>query len=400
LEVRGAIIGIIIGAVIGVVLGATVIAPRLANAPGNDARENRKPGQRAAAGNSAVDVSPPTGNSGKQAAPPAEPKPAMTPAGRPKIRWRMASAAAAALPGAGELAKRVELETRRISEGQTEIRMFDPGTLAPADEMLGAVSSGAIDAAFMAPDSWESERPVLQLFSGFPFGPETDEFLAWINAGGGPLFTATMTAKGVHGVYCGITAKEAMGWFRQPINSADQIRGLNIRARGLAAATLGAMGAIIQKLDKGDIFLGLEQGSLDAVQFATPAIDARLGLGRMAKTYYFPGWHRPAGFFILIVNKTKWDALDERNKSAITAVCGANMALRSGAAQYKALKQIASEGVTVRRLSPATLAAIEAAWGTVAMREAAANTRFRRVWESLAAFRRNYSIVKELSVTK
>jgi TRAP-type mannitol/chloroaromatic compound transport system substrate-binding protein len=383
----------VIGVVVGIVIGATVVAPKLSRD-----RNIQKPamagsGEKIGGAALAKSASPET----------VAEHPNLTldrALSVPQVRWRMAGGTASSLAGGGELAKAVETGVRRLSGGAFEIRLYEPGALAPAGEMLAATASGAIDAAFMAPDSWAALRPALQLFAGYPFGPGRQEFIAWARSAGDGLLASILGRLGVQGLFCGAGDGAAAGWFRKPVSRPQDIQGLEMRAPGLAGAVLKSLGARIKRLQRGDIFMALEQGGLDAVQFSTPEVDARLGFGAMAPNYYFPGWQRPAAFYILIVNKAKWKALAPRGKAAIKEVCAGNLSRIPADAQERrlsALKEIAAKGVEVRRLPPAVLGALASAWKKVAARQAAADPDFKRVWRSLQAFRKNYALLRELN---
>ncbi len=361
---RNTIIGIIIGIVVGVVVGATVIAPRLA---------------------------PP--------APPAPPAPTSKPA-EPAVRWKMASAYGASLPQLGTLAKRVTREIRRVSAGAMKIKFHEPGALVPPLETFDAVASGAVDAAFSSPGEWGDKIPALHLFSAIPFGPAAGEYLAWIYFGGGKeLFDDIIHRRNIHGVYCGLLAPEAAGWFRREIRTFDDLDGVRMRASGLGAKVLRKLGVQTRRLSGGDIFVALESGAIDAAEFSMPAIDLKLGFQQMARNYYFPGWHQPSTLFALMINLDRWDALSTTHKAQIEVVCGDNVrhGLAEGEAlQFDALKELRADGVRIERWSDDILEALEAAWREVAAEEAAADADFATAWRSLTAFRDDYAIWKEL----
>ena len=183
-------VGLVIGIVVGIVLGATFIAPKLSRGL-NQGRDIQKTARA---------------DSGKKAASPAtRTQHANPPLGRsmgiPLVRWRMADGLASYLAGEGEPAKAVEAGVRRLTGGAFEIRLYEPGALAAAGGMLTATASGAIDAAFMAPDSWAplrpaaALRPALQLFAGYPFGPGRQEFIAWARSGGGGLLDGILRSE-------------------------------------------------------------------------------------------------------------------------------------------------------------------------------------------------------------
>ena len=324
------------------------------------------------------------------------------PAGPKTVHLKMASAYASTLPQLGTLAKRLDRNIWRVSDGRLEIKFYEPGALVPPLEMFDAVRAGAIDAAFSTPGFWGNKIPALQLFAAVPFGPSAKEFLAWIYFGGGKeQFDEIYHANGIHSVFCGLIAPEASGWFRNRIRTVEDFKGLKMRFFGLGAKVMQKLGVATIQLASGDIFVAFESGAIDAAEFSMPAIDLKLGLHRMAKNYYFPGWHQPATLFELMINLKKWQSLSVSAKAQIEAVCGDNIryGLAEGeAGQFKALKNLQSQGVEVRRWPGEILEALNAAWAEVARDEAKADRDFKRVWESLSAFRKEYSIWKELSL--
>jgi TRAP-type mannitol/chloroaromatic compound transport system substrate-binding protein len=324
------------------------------------------------------------------------------PAGPRTVHLKMASAYASTLPQLGTLAKRVDRDIWRVSDGTLEIKFYEPGALVPPLEMFDAVRAGVIDAAFSTPGFWGNKIPALQLFAAVPFGPSAQEFLAWIYFGGGKeQFEEIYHANGIHSVFCGLIAPEASGWFRKRIRTVEDLKGLKMRFFGLGAKVMQRLGVSTTQLTSGDIFVAFESGAIDAAEFSMPAIDLKLGLHRMAKNYYFPGWHQPATFFELMINLKKWQSLSASAKAQIEAVCGDNIryGLAEGeAGQFKALKKLQSEGVEVRRWPNEILEALNKAWADVARDETKADQGFKRVWESLSAFRKDYSIWNELSL--
>lgn len=379
---RNAVIGIVIGTVIGVVIGASLLAPRLLppeSASLNIQMENLAPA----------------------APPPATAMDATPRVETPGISWKMASAYSGSLPQIGTMGKRIEQEIWRISGGDMEIRFNEPDTLVPSAEIFDAVASGAIDAAFSSPGLWRDKIPALQLFGAVPFGPDATEYLAWIYFGGGKdLFDQIYHKRGIHSVFCGILGPEASGWFHKPILTVDDLRGLKIRIYGLGADVLKKLGAIPRMLPDSEIFPALDSGAIDAAEFSMPAIDLKLGLNRMADHYYFPGWHQPATLFELMINRDKWDALPSTAKTRIESVCGDNIRYElaeGGAIQFAALKKIYAKGVKIHRWPKEILSALEEAWTKVAAERSESDEDFRRVWDSLSAFRRDYAIWKELA---
>jgi len=378
---RNVIVGIVIGVVIGVVFGSTVVAPKLtSNSPSARLKQlpvSQKPSNKVAAG-------------------PLVPSKSTDPI----VRWKMASAYGSSLPQLGTLGKRLETKIFHVSNGRIQIKFYEPGTLVPPLEMFDAVAAGAIDAAFSTPNYWEQRIPALQLFSAVPFGPTAGEFLAWIEFGGGnEMFKKIYAKHGIHSLYCGITAPSGSGWFRKPIHSVKDFKGLKMRFTGLGAKVVQKLGVDTKKLKEGDIFLALENGLIDGVQYSSPSIDAKLGFHEMAKHYYLPGWQQPATLIELMINADRWNALTKTAKAQIESVCGDNVryGLAAGEArQFTALKNLHAKGVKIHRWTPEIMAALKGAWKEVVTEESAANKQFKKIWKSLNDFRQDYAIWREL----
>jgi len=394
---RNAIIGLVVGLVVGIVVGTTVVAPRIESSlPGSEPEQDAKPQDQAATSESTSPLPVPPAPKPSAASPqPSTPKPA-----EPAARWRMASAFAATLPQLGTLAKRVETETWRVSGGEMEIAFNPPGALVPLAEAFDAVKSGAIEAAFASPARWRNRSPALELFAAVPFGPSAREYLAWFYFGGGrELFDGVNEKLGVHGLICGMVAPSAAGWFKKRIRTPDDLKGVRMGIVGLGAAVMKRLGVETTALEPGDIFVAFEAGGLDAAAYSMPAIDERLGLQQMAKHYYFPGWHRPATLYQLLINRDAWQALSGTQRAQLESVCGDNVrhGLAEGEAlQFQALKRIAAKGIQVRRWPRPVLEALRESWRAVATERAARNPTFKKVWNALVAFRTDYAVWRDL----
>lgn len=278
-----------------------------------------------------------------------------------------------------------------------EFEHFDPGELVPTLEALDAVSNGSVDAAFTTSGYWQGKITAASLFAAVPFGPEAGEFLAWMLYDDGmKLFQRMYDENGynVHVQLCGMIAPETSGWFKKEIASLDDLKGLNMRFFGLGAEVMQKLGVSTSLLAGGDIFPALERGAIDATEFSMPRIDARLGFHQIAKYNYFPGWHQPATLFELLINKDRWDDLDEAAQKQIEIACLANITTNFAegeATNFSAMvENVEKNGVTIKSWSPEQLAAFESAWNEVAAELAAEDAYFKEVWDDLTEFRAGY----------
>lgn len=312
----------------------------------------------------------------------------------PNVEWRMTSTYPSTLLQIGTLGKRISDELRLISSGTIDLKFHEPGVLAPPFEAFDAISYGAIEAGWSTPGYWAGKEPSLQLFASVPFGPSAPEYLAWFDFGGGKaLFDEIYHRHNIHSVICGLTPPEASGWFKKEITSIEDFRGLKIRFFGLGGKVMEKIGAAPQLIAGGEIYQALELGTIDATEYAMPAVDERLGLYEVAKHYYLPGWHQQSTFFELMINLDAWNGLSENQQHMIETTCSANV--RHGVSEGEALQadamaRLEARGVQIHTWSPEILAALEAAWDEVAVELQEEDENFARAWASLSAFRAKY----------
>lgn len=392
---QNTIIGIIIGVVLGVVMGATVIAPRL-----NAVIPEQNETVEGEGGPIVANTQAPQGAialPGGGLARPSDRQSETTKA----ITWRMASAHSADLQHLGSQAKRLSTEIWLASEGQFQIEFHEPEALVPRADSFAAVKSGAIEAAFITPDLWPKQVPALQLFGAIPFGPNAEEYLAWLYFGGGVTLLEDIAEKhGVVALVCGMTAAESGGWFRKSVRTPDDLTGLRLRMEGFGAQVMERLGAEIIPLQEGDILGALESGALDAAEFSLPSVDQALGLPALVDTLYFPGWHQPSTALVLIIHPERWEELDALAQDRLRRVCGDNVrhGLAEGeAVQTATLVALSSAGTRVTRWPASLLDTLKTNWEALAKAKAAADDDFNRVWKSLSQFRTEYDIWRDLN---
>ncbi len=304
-----------------------------------------------------------------------------------------------AFPGSlahlGQLPKDLIEKINTASDGSIKMRFQEPGALVPAGEMFDAISKGSVDAGWASAGLWSGKNSAFNLFAAVPFGPEAPEYLAWYYYGGGQQLHQSLYAKyNIYAIPCGLSSPEASGWFKKEIKKIEDFKGLKMRFYGLGAKVMERLGVSTQLLGGGEVFQALQLGTIDATEFGMPNIDYSFGFHQVAKHYYLPGWHQPATFQEFMINKKKWDKFSEAQKMLVEIACGDNVrqGLAMGeAAQFKALQDIQAKGVTLHRWDDAILKRLEQEWSAVVAEEKKANPYFAKTWDSLSAFRQNYS---------
>jgi TRAP-type mannitol/chloroaromatic compound transport system substrate-binding protein len=111
------------------------------------------------------------------------------------------------------------------------------------------------------------------------------------------------------------------GFYRKEINSVDDLKGLKFRIGGLGGMILAKLGVVPLQIPTADIYPSLVRGAIDAAEWIGPYDDEKLGLHKVAKYYYYPGWWEGSAQVTLLVNLQQWEALPESYRAALEAAC-------------------------------------------------------------------------------
>ncbi|QYX58417.1 TRAP transporter substrate-binding protein [Roseovarius sp. SCSIO 43702] len=305
------------------------------------------------------------------------------------------------LPVLHPTAERFVANVSALTGGAVEFDYLLAGELSPAFEIFDNASVGAIDAGWSFAAYASGKEPAAALFGSVPFGGDPLSYIGWLNHGGGlELWREIYEPYNLVPMACGVILSEAGGWYTKPIETPEDLKGLNIRIGGLGGDILGKLGANAMSLPTGEISTSLETGRLDATELSFPLVDRLMGFDQVAKHYYFPGWHQPAGFIEFYMNKDKWDALEPAHRTAIETACNdANLfALGTAAgAQAAILEEFRANGVTVERFPDPVLDALRKAANEVYAEKSAEDEMFARVIDSYRAYDEDYREYRDLS---
>ena len=309
-----------------------------------------------------------------------------------------------ALPVLDPTAKHFIEKVSALTDGEVEFDYLLAGELSPPFEIFDNVGTGAIDAGWSYAGYAAGKEPAAALFGSIPFGGDPLSYIGWLHHGGGlEMWRELYEPYNLVPMACGVILSEAAGWYTKAIESPEDLKGLNIRIGGLGGEILGKLGANAMSLPAGEISTSLETGRLDGTELSFPLVDRLLGFDKVAKHYYFPGWHQPAGFIEFYMNKDKWDGLTDQQQSAIETACAdANlwaMGVAAGA-QSAVLEEFRAKGVDVARLPDSVLDALKAAADEVYAEKSAEDAMFKRVIESYRAYAAAYDEYQALSELK
>jgi TRAP-type mannitol/chloroaromatic compound transport system substrate-binding protein len=320
-----------------------------------------------------------------------------------KLLLKMPVYVSTSLKGLGTTPKWLAEHLKAASGGTLKIKLYEPNKLVPPQEILQSVHAGQINAGFTtAGNNTGTLGAKAAIFTAVPFGPDAPEFLAWIYYGDGrKLWQEMYDKKGyqVHSIPCGILAPETSGWFVKAVDRPEDLKGLQMRFFGLGALVMEKLGVSTSLLPGNEVFPALEKGAIDATEYSMPAIDERLGLYKILKFNYYPGWHQPATLLEMLVNRDDWQSMSEQHRVLIEMGCKAAMldGLALGEAiQFPAMKRNRDErGVENRYWSDEMLGLFREKWYEVVAEESAKDPDFKRIWDNLKAFRKDYAIWSE-----
>jgi len=315
-----------------------------------------------------------------------------------RIHWRVPIAFASNLPALGDNVVYVTQTLKAVSAGAIILDIYEPNEIVPPFSITDAVRDGKVQAGYTWLGYDQGKIPASPLLGAVPFGMEPWEFSAWwFEAGGRQLGEALYAKQNTHILFCGISGPETAGWFRNRINSLEDLQGLKIRFAGLGGKVIARVGASVTMLPGGEIFQALEKGAIDATEYSLPVVDQLLGFSRIAKYNYYPGWHQPATSSHMVINLEAWNAIDFHDQQLLETVCTAGVTrnlARSEALQGPVIAGFPDIGVSAETLPDALLRELQKVSEEVLAEEAANDADFREILASQQAFRAVYALWK------
>ena len=212
-----------------------------------------------------------------------------------------------------EMAEEYVKRVNEMSGGRLRIDYLIAGAVVKPFEVMDAVSRGVLDAGHTVPVYWYGKSKVASLFGSGPItGCDAQQTLAWIYRGGGLKMYQELLGQlqlNVVGFFAMPMPTQPLGWFKNPVKSAADMKGLKYRTVGLAADLNQEMGLKVTQLPGGEIVPAMERGVIEAFEYNNPTSDMRFGAQDVAKNYMMGSFHQAMEFFEIIFNKKKWDGI-------------------------------------------------------------------------------------------
>jgi TRAP-type mannitol/chloroaromatic compound transport system substrate-binding protein len=307
------------------------------------------------------------------------------------VRWRQQSMWPKSLDtmqGSAELfARRVG----QITEGRFEIRSHAAGELVPPPQVFDAVQNGTVEVGHVLSSFFFGKNPAFAFDAGMPFGLNARQQFAWLFDGGGlELMREVFKPYNIIPVPAGNVGVQMGGWFRKEIKTVADLKGLKFRIGGFGGAILTKLGAVPQQIPTGEIYGALEKGVIDGAEWIGPYDDEKLGLHKVAKYYYTPGWWEGSAQVTLLINLKAWESLSQANRDAIDCAAGeqcTRLMAKYDAKNPEALRRLVAGGAQLRQFPKAVMDACYKATLEVCDEYAAKSADFKKVYEPWKKFR-------------
>ena len=282
-------------------------------------------------------------------------------------------------------------KVEEMSGGRVKIDFLPNGSIVPFAQIIDAVHQGLLDGGVAVPAYWFGKNKATSLFGTGPsFGLDADGVIGWMMYGGGNDLYAQLIQEtlrlNVVSFFGPPMPTQPLGWFKNEIRSADDLKGLKFRTVGLSADLFTELGAAVTILAGPDIVPALERGVIDGAEFNNPSSDKLLGFQDVVKYLMVQSYHQPVEFLEYVISKPKYDAMPADLKAIFRYAAMAQSA--DSTWKYfldqnsKDLAEIKSRGVNVIKTPKSVLEAQLRAWDVIVDRESKADPFFARVVQS------------------
>jgi len=309
----------------------------------------------------------------------------------PEVRWRLTSSFPKQLDTIYGTAQTFAKYMAEATDNRFQVQTFAAGELIPGLQALDAVQNGSVESAHTPPYFYVGKEPALAFATGVPFGLNARHQHAWWHFSDGErIINNVLKRFNVHGLVCGQSGCQMGGFFRRELREVGDLNGLKFRIGGLGGQVLAKLGVVPQQIAAGDVYSALERGTIDAAEFVGPYDDEKLGLHKVAKYYYAPGWWEGGAMLHLVVNEAKWNELPKHYQALVFHACEAAnnwMLAKYDAVNAAALRRLIGGGAELRLFPQAIMEASLKAANELYGELAGKSPDFKRALDSMTAFR-------------
>ncbi|OYT88267.1 MAG: ABC transporter substrate-binding protein [Burkholderiales bacterium PBB6] len=307
------------------------------------------------------------------------------------IRWRLASSFPKSLDtifGASDVfAKKVS----EMTGGKFQISVHAGGELMPPFGVVDGVQNGTVEMAHTAPYYFFGKDETFALGCAIPFGLNSRQMTAWMLEGNGlKLMREFYKQYNIVNFLGGNTGAQMGGWYRKPVQSMADMKGLKFRVGGFAGKVIERLGGVPQNIPGGEIYQSLEKGTIDAAEWVGPYDDQKLGFNKVAPNYGYPGWWEGGPQLDFFINSKAYEGLSAEYKAivdAASAYAHVDMQAKYDARNPAALRQLVGSGTKLFRFPKDVMDAAFKESMALYSEISAKNPNWKKVYDDYARFR-------------
>jgi TRAP-type mannitol/chloroaromatic compound transport system substrate-binding protein len=290
-------------------------------------------------------------------------------------------------------AERVE----KLSGGTLKIEAMPAGQVVPAFEVLEATHKNVIDGAHSWAGYWTGKNRTSILFTGGPggtFGMDYIDAMGWMYHGGGfelyQEFYRDQLMLNVVAFPILPVGPQAFGWFKKPIETIADMKGMKCRQSGIAGEIWQQLGFTVVNMPGGEIIPSAQRGVIDCAEWVGGIEDLKLGFHTVWKYHYSPGVHESVSIGELVINGDVWESLKPQEQEWIKSAVNEAFLIwwtKRQKQNAEALEELQEKhGVQILRTPPEILREFLRGWDKLAADESSRNPFFKKVLESQRAY--------------
>ena len=286
-------------------------------------------------------------------------------------------------------------KVEKMSGGRLKIETLPAGAVVGAFEVLDATARGVIDGGHTAPGYYSGKHwAAIPLSHGPVFGMDFIDFYGWYWEGGGVELLNEWYQKvlklDVVSLPILAAGPQALGWFKQPINGWNDLKGFKFRIYGIGADVFKEAGMTVVVLPGAEILPAAERGVIDGAEWVGGIEDLKLGFHNVWKHHYTPGMHEPVTVGDVTINKSVWDKLPEDLQEIIRNAAQATFYRwwvawqKQNATAYK--EMVEKHGVEIHRTPKDVLDTFLKTYDAIVAKKAEADPFIKKVVDSQKAY--------------
>ena len=150
-----------------------------------------------------------------------------------------------------------------------------------------------------------------------------EDMYGWLIVGGGwEIWKKIYSKYKLMPIPIGNTGGAMGGWFPKEIKGIEDLRGLKIRASGLAGQIYNNLEAKPVSCSASEIQGRYKNKEIEAFICQGPYSDLQFDLDKVGANYYYsPGWQEPGGILSILINLKKWEDMVSSDRKIIETAC-------------------------------------------------------------------------------